>query len=109
MHSPERLKASGLKLFWRQGLDLKKIIDYMQANKIKPKDLIKAHQAYGKNLTALQSLKLLTVCKLTKRPYRILQKCLWHFKKEKVISSYDVILKEKKNAISAICPLLKLK
>lgn len=98
-NTPERIKESGLYAIKKQdGIDIQKVADYMKQNNISASEMVNAHKSSKSNFDPLQSLKLSVSCKLTKRPYEILQSSLSNLKNTKILASYSEMNAQKKQS-----------
>lgn len=67
----------------------------MKKNGLSAKDMIDSHASFSTNFDPLQSLKLSVHCKLTKRPYGMLQSSLGFLKNTKVLATYNEVKLQK--------------
>ena len=94
-NSPQRVKASGIKLLKKEGVKLDDVPEYIRASHIRGRDLTTAHQLSQRKYTPLEALKLVSDCKLSSRGYKSLQSSLKFMTGRTILPNYKLTLEEK--------------
>ena len=95
VNSPNCIKASGLKLFKKDGIKLNSLIRYMEQTGASEKELITSHKNSQKKYSVYEALKISMDCKLSTRSYKLLQSSVRHMTGLNVFPGYHCVLEEK--------------